>query len=133
MESVLHWVAQASWQHLALAAALISLVGFAVWQSARERRSSAAYLRHAIAVNLGILRKEHGELTRIASSQSGPDKVKAVGLLANVQATMTAVGTDMTRFSNRKLGNILGQVFEAMNKSTTARRLLGACHPAMLE
>src|SRR5579871_3011442 len=132
METVLFW-AQTHWPYAALGIAAAALIALGIRQSVGEKRSSAAYLRHAISVNLGILRREHHELTRIASSHDGPDKVQAVGLLASVQTTLSALGTDMTRFSNRRLGNILGQVFAAMNKSANARRLLGACEPGNLE
>jgi hypothetical protein len=132
METVLLW-AHSNWQYASLGVALAALIALGIRQSAKDRRSSATYLRHAISVNLGILSNEHRELTQIASSHNSPDKAQALGLLASVQTTLTAIGTDMTRFSNRKLGNILGQVFEAMNKSSKARRLLGACEPGNLE
>ncbi|HEY9757301.1 MAG TPA: hypothetical protein V6C97_19185 [Oculatellaceae cyanobacterium] len=132
METLTHWL-HTNWQHAALGVAVIAVIAFAIWQSARERRSSSAYLRHAIAVNLGILRNEHSELKRIASSHNGPAKTEALGLLESAQTTMTAIGTDLTRFSNRKLGKTLSQVFAAMNNTTKARRLLGACEPGGLE
>lgn len=132
METLTHWL-QANWQHAALGVAVVAAIAFAIWQSARERRSSSAYLRHAIAVNLGILRKEHSELSRIASSHNGPAKTEALGQLDSAQTIMATIGTDLTRFSNRKLGKTLSQVFAAMNHATKARRLLGACEPGGFE
>jgi hypothetical protein len=87
-------------------------------------------LRHTIRVNLTILEEEITELNAIAkNARPSADVTEAKALLEKAQGALVL---DMALFalsaaSSKQRGEILGQVFEAMNQSNKARHLLNAC------
>ncbi len=86
--------------------------------------------RHTIRVNLGLLEEEITELNEIA--QKAPPSAAVSAAKTLLEKAQGALLLDMALFalsaaSTEQLGEILGQVFEAMNQSNTARHLLNAC------
>jgi hypothetical protein len=85
-------------------------------------------LRHTIKVNLGILIRELDELSGIAKRATPSIAVSdAKKLLQSASLVADAVPQRFNSGDNESLGEMLTEVFGAMNKSTKARRLLGAC------
>jgi hypothetical protein len=112
---------------LALAAAYRKKDKIAFTGSYDKNRS----LRKTIAVNLSILLPELDELESIAVHASPTAAVEeAQKLLRLARESTVSIDSDLKMASSTKeLGDILETVFAAMTGSSTARRLLGACHP----
>jgi hypothetical protein len=87
-------------------------------------------LRHTIRVNCGILIRELGELSGIANRAAPSVAVTdAKRLLHKASLVADDVPHRINSGDTESLGELLTEVFGAMNKSTNARRLLGACQP----
>jgi hypothetical protein len=87
-------------------------------------------LRHTIRVNLSILENEIDELSAIA--QKAPPSEDATAAKRLLEKAQGALLLEMALFalsaaSLKQRGEILGQVFEAMNQANQARHLLNAC------
>ncbi len=87
-------------------------------------------LRHTVRINCGILIRELGELSDIAN-RAPPSLATsdAKRLLQKASLVADDVPRRITSGDRESLGILLTDVFGAMNKSTSARRLLGACQP----
>jgi hypothetical protein len=90
-------------------------------------------LRHTINVNHGILVRELATLSGIANKATQSNNVSdAKRLLQKATLVADAVPQRVLSGDKESLGGLLTDVFGAMNKSTSARRLLGACLPYSL-
>jgi hypothetical protein len=83
--------------------------------------------RHTIRVNLAILEKEIAELKGIAKRTPASADVTAAKALLETAQNALMLEFALSTASSKQLGEILGQVFEAMNQSNRARHLLNAC------
>jgi hypothetical protein len=117
--------------YILLAVLVIVISGIGYWD--REIRQPKENLRHTIGVNLGILTNELRELVEIAKkSQVTPDVKRATTLLEEA-AEVLPIEALAAKASREELVTILSKVFAAMDKSTQARRLLGAIRTDHLE
>jgi hypothetical protein len=87
-------------------------------------------LRFTIIVNLEILNDELQELSAIAAQSAASEDVEqACTLLGAAQEIADGADIALSATSRDKLGDLLAEVFQAMNNAHTARRLLKACRP----
>ncbi len=85
-------------------------------------------LRKTIVVNLSILEPELARLKNIASHAPASENVeKANQHLRAAAETVAAVDLELSFNRNIDLGKTLALVFEAMNRSSEAHKLLGVC------
>ncbi len=130
-----------TWLLVAIAAAAILALIFRPWkQSPRslnddENEGDGPSLKHTIQVNLGLLDHELGELIPIAEqAASSPDVDRARRLLEEAEAISLDVDLVLSIGEDAEKDELLERVFGAMNKTTQARRLLGAVkEPVELE
>lgn len=120
-----------TWLLVALAAAAILALIFRPWkQSPRafdDNEDDGHSLKHTIQVNLGLLDHELGELIPIAEqAASSPDVDRARRLLEEAEAISLDVDLVLSVGEDAEKDELLERVFGAMNKTTQARRLLGA-------
>lgn len=116
------------WTWIAVGAVLLALVPF-VWRARRswavpeyERGTS---LRSTIAVNLSLLERELALLKPIAEeAQPSDDVMRARRLLE--EADQLAIDADTDLSWADELEPVLGKVFNGLNRTAAARRLLGA-------
>ncbi len=107
---------------------LLLLAAGSAYLHAREQKQDLLVLRYTINVNLSILNSELKDLLKIADdSPSSPETLRAKALLSS--SSNIARNTELQQYigSKDELVTMLGNVFTAMNQSTEARRLLGAC------
>jgi len=114
---------------LAALVILISALGF--WD--REIRQPKENLRHTIRVNLSILQSELRELVEIAQKSTPTADVERATTLLEQASEVFPVQKNLDKASRAKLVEMLTQVFAAMDKSTQARKLLGAIRTDHLE
>lgn len=117
--------------YVSLAALVIIIAALGYWD--REIREPKQNLRHTIRVNLGILQRELRELVEIAKKSNPTADVERATTLLEQASEIFSVEETLDKASRAKLGEILSQVFAAMDKSTQARRLLGAIRTDHLE
>lgn len=91
-------------------------------------------MRHTITVNLNILEGEIVELTALIAVGANKEPLtteqkQAIVLLENAQATAHHARLYVSSSGYDELLDMLGQVYSAMNFTTSARRLLNACRP----
>jgi hypothetical protein len=81
-------------------------------------------LRYTIGVNLGILKGELSRLAPLAKSLPADDLATADKHLSSIRSVVCDVEPRIATASRRALGEILRDVFSAMNESTELHRLL---------
>lgn len=108
---------------------LLLLVGaFSVYLHMQENAESMRVLRWTIEVNLSILTADLEELGEIAVNAETSSATADAKLLLQHSARIARSAEDqLYRASRRELQIELGRVFQAMNLSSRARRLLNAC------
>ncbi len=89
-------------------------------------------LRHTINVNLNILEDEIIELNSLIvvdadQKASTAEHQEAQGLLTRAQTTASYARLLVADAGYNELQEVLGQVYGAMNLTSSARRLLNAC------
>lgn len=114
--------------------AVIAIVAFAIRYgrdcSVLNEEDDVSYLRHAIDVNLQLLRAELPELAALAAERaSSAETSEASRLLGACQTFACSADMDLAANNKKQLGALLSRVFAAMGQATKARRLLGACKP----
>lgn len=134
-----------------LAAIVLILAAISFALALKQQREDKAVLRHTIRVNLGILRGELDALSSLTavcagasetdektaessvdeSAISSSDRNKAKALLALSRALGDEAENELDSASEKLLGRKLSLVFQAMDLSLRARRLLKAIHPAV--
>lgn len=117
--------------YTALVLALIVLVGVETRKNKAEQLEDERELRHTIAVNLGILKRELMELQEIASASkaAAPSRAQAKSLLATAEETAERVQNQYEQATMEELRSLIAALFQAMNQATEARRALGAITP----
>lgn len=137
--------------HMWLASIVLILAAISFALALKQQREDKAVLRHTIRVNLGILRGELDALSSLTavcarapetdektaetsadgSAISSTDRNKAKALLALSRALGDEAEDELESASEKLLGRKLSLVFQAMDLSLRARRLLKAIHPAV--
>ena len=117
--------------YTALMLALVVLVCLEARRNKAEQLEDERELRHTIAVNLGILKRELMELQEIAkvSTVAEPSRTQANSLLAASEETADRVQSQYEQAGLEDLRLLITALFQAMNQSTEARRTLGAIIP----
>lgn len=117
--------------YTALMLALVVLVCLEARRNKAEQLEDERELRHTIAVNLGILKRELMELREIAkeSTAAAPARAQANSLLAASEETADRVQSQYEQAKLEDLRLLITALFQAMNQATEARRTLGAIIP----
>lgn len=117
--------------YTALMLAIVVLVCLEARRNKAEQLEDERELRHTIAVNLGILKRELMELQEIAkkSTVAEPSRTQANSLLAASEETADRVQSQYEQAGLEDLRLLITALFQAMNQSTEARRTLGAIIP----
>lgn len=117
--------------YTALLLALIVLVCVETRKNKAEQLEDERELRHTIAVNLGILKRELMELQEFASASkaAAPSRAQAKSLLATSEQTADRVQNQYEQATMEELRSLIAALFQAMNQATEARRALGAITP----
>ncbi len=134
----MHNILAYSFESVVAAAAIAGVVAIAVisqWRESRLEESEAVKdLQHTINVNHCILVDELAELSEIAGNAiPSPDVFAAKRLLETAAIVADKIPNSVTSSNRERLGLLLTELFDAMNRSTGARRLLGACRPFAFE
>lgn len=93
-------------------------------ENRRLNKKDERVLRHTIGVNLGILKRELDRLAPLAKSLPADDQANADKLLSGSRKTISDVEPRIATAARRELGEILRDVFSAMNASTEVHKLL---------
>lgn len=117
--------------YTALMLAIVVLVCLEARRNKAEQLEDERELRHTIAVNLGILKRELMELQEIAkvSNLAELPRAQANSLLAASEETADRVQSQYEQDGLEDLRLLITALFQAMNQSTEARRTLGAIIP----
>lgn len=117
--------------YTALMLALVVFVCLEARRNKAEQLEDERELRHTIAVNLGILKRELMELQEIAkvSNLAELPRAQANSLLAASEETADRVQSQYEQAGLEDLRLLITALFQAMNQATEARRTLGAIIP----
>lgn len=105
-------------------AIVLVFAAIVIAENRRLNKKDEAVLRHTIEVNLGILKGELDRLAPLAKSLPADDQAKADKLLSGCRKVVSDVEPRIATAARRELGEILRDVFSAMNASTELHSLL---------